>query len=482
MVNFIRTISSKWDTVDKTQYKDSIVFIEDTKQIYVNGVYYAGGESSLVNIMIPITYQELKLLRDNSQLIPGLQYRITDYKTFTYPDDDVEIGGHSFDIIVIADSFDTLNENARAIQRDGDRYFSNSNLSAWRLKYSLDNNTNWCDNSGCGVIYQMIDEYGNEAQFDFKNIKFNRDGAYLYLFNVNIDGENFDASIHDGFANNRPRNNVFKHSSKESLLNGVFNITSNPPYNCKSYNNCTGWTCGDNCYNWTCESNCVGWTCGNNCYDWTCGNNCHGWTCGNGCFRWTCEDDCYDWTCGLGCTGWTCGSDCHGWTCGQYCKNWICRSNNSLWNVSSDVSNFEILSNTIQTDKNIGFDTNAQYTQTAGLDMAGELFVWVNSRSNYKLKIQEGTDTTIYPNSYNIWLNNRLPGIIRMAGRNTGGETREYLINFTVSGQTTTPSITFAQEVVWMNEAPIWQNGYIYEISIINVGNKNLATYNKFAL
>ena len=33
MVNFIRTISSKWDTVDKTQYKDSIVFIEDTKQI-----------------------------------------------------------------------------------------------------------------------------------------------------------------------------------------------------------------------------------------------------------------------------------------------------------------------------------------------------------------------------------------------------------------------------------------------------------------
>ena len=40
MVNFIRTTSSKWNTVDKTQYKDSIVFIEDTQQIYVNGNYY----------------------------------------------------------------------------------------------------------------------------------------------------------------------------------------------------------------------------------------------------------------------------------------------------------------------------------------------------------------------------------------------------------------------------------------------------------
>ena len=509
MVNFIRTISSKWNTVDKTQYKDSIVFIEDTKQIYVNGVYYASQEPiESTDFMVSITYNDLKTLRDSNSLVAGAQYRITDYVATTVSAGSAS-ANHQFDIVVTADSSNKLNENARAALHDGDTYFASSDLSSWKLRYSLDNNStrwDWADPNGKGVIYQMVDEFGNEAQYDFKGIKFLRylvadsdsmsshyarvsnttvsvnesSSKWFYLFNLNEDGTDVDASIGQ-YATGSPMNNVFLH--KGTLLNGVFNMSSrNFPYNCHASTHCTGWTCGDNCYNWTCESYCKDWVCGNNCYDWSCDNNCYGWAAGNGCYRWSCKDKCNGWKCGLGCNNWTCENECHSWTCGQYCKNWICRSNNSLWIVGSDISNFEILSNTVQTSKNIGFDANAQYTQTAGLDMTGELFVWINSRSNYKLKIQEGTDTTIYPNSYNIWLNNRLPGIIRMAGRNTGGETREYLINFTVSGQTTTPSITFAQEVVWMNEAPIWQNGYIYEISIINVGNKNLATYNKFAL
>lgn len=42
MVNFVRTTSSKWSTLNKDYYKESIVFIEDTNQIYVNGNYYGG--------------------------------------------------------------------------------------------------------------------------------------------------------------------------------------------------------------------------------------------------------------------------------------------------------------------------------------------------------------------------------------------------------------------------------------------------------
>ena len=42
MINFIRTNSNKWEKVDQSQYLESIVFIEDTKQIYSNGVYYDG--------------------------------------------------------------------------------------------------------------------------------------------------------------------------------------------------------------------------------------------------------------------------------------------------------------------------------------------------------------------------------------------------------------------------------------------------------
>lgn len=87
-----------------------------------------------------ILYAELKELRDNGKLIPGMQYRITDYECTTI-EKDTRSAGHSFDIIVTADDEKTLNENARAIQHDGDEYFSNSNLAAWELKYCLDNDT-----------------------------------------------------------------------------------------------------------------------------------------------------------------------------------------------------------------------------------------------------------------------------------------------------------------------------------------------------
>ena len=63
-----------------------------------------------------ITYTELKTLRDNSELVPGVQYRITDYMTTTVQEN-TQSAGHQFDIIVTADSVDKLNENARAAHK-----------------------------------------------------------------------------------------------------------------------------------------------------------------------------------------------------------------------------------------------------------------------------------------------------------------------------------------------------------------------------
>ena len=91
----------------------------------------------LCNI-VETTYDDLKALRDAGGLIPGSFYRITDFVTTTIQEN-TRSAGHQFDIIVRADSIDTLNENASAIQHEGDTYFSNSNLAAWELKYSLDN-------------------------------------------------------------------------------------------------------------------------------------------------------------------------------------------------------------------------------------------------------------------------------------------------------------------------------------------------------
>ena len=124
-----------------------------------------------------ITWSDLVDLRDNSHLIPGMQYRITDY-TCTTSQANTRSAGHVFDIIVTADDERTLNEVARAVKHEGDTYFANSDLNAWKVWYCLDNDTNrfaWTDTvNGKGVIYWMKDEYDNECPYDFKNIQFKR--------------------------------------------------------------------------------------------------------------------------------------------------------------------------------------------------------------------------------------------------------------------------------------------------------------------
>lgn len=127
--------------------------------------------------MREVTYSQLKALRDERNLEPGLQYRIVDYQTTTMQEG-TKGSGHQFDIIVTANDNSTLNEKARACLHEGDTYFSNANLGAWQIWYCLDNDTtryDWADvQGGRGVIYRMIDEWGNDCPYDFKNIQFKR--------------------------------------------------------------------------------------------------------------------------------------------------------------------------------------------------------------------------------------------------------------------------------------------------------------------
>jgi len=124
-----------------------------------------------------ITYAELKAKRDAGHLVPGTQYRITDYQCTT-TQAETQSAGHQFDIIVTADDYSVLNENAKAIQHSGDTYFSSSELNTWQLKYSIDNDVKkytWADpDNGKGVIYYMKDNHENECPYDFKNIQFKR--------------------------------------------------------------------------------------------------------------------------------------------------------------------------------------------------------------------------------------------------------------------------------------------------------------------
>ena len=138
-------------------------------------------------LAVSTTYDALKTLRDNGELVPGTWYRITDYECTT-TQDGTRSAGHQFDIIVLALDGSHLSEEAYAahhvggtaaqeedpgqsnenvidapgeLEEEGSRsadYFANCKLEAWRLKYCLDNDRDrfeWAAD-GTGGAYVTI--------------------------------------------------------------------------------------------------------------------------------------------------------------------------------------------------------------------------------------------------------------------------------------------------------------------------------------
>ena len=129
--------------------------------------------------MVELQYSQLTALVANKKLIPGTNYKITNYVTAT-SQEGTKSAGIPFDIIVTAISNDTLSEDAKADYHG--TYFSQENISAWELKYCLSNDTarfGWASSTGTGVVYYMKDEFNNEAWYDFKNIQFLRNGSWI---------------------------------------------------------------------------------------------------------------------------------------------------------------------------------------------------------------------------------------------------------------------------------------------------------------
>ena len=178
-------------------------------------------------------------------------------------------------------------------------YFENTDLSAWELKYSLDDDSNMFDwsnkTSGKGFIYYMKDEYNNECAYDFKNITY----SGQYTFNYNIDGTNYDGSVKYGNLcySNSILLDVSGANGKLGLPKTLFKNTSNTAqchtnkvardnWNIIFGNNCYHNTFGERCQNTTlgnncnhnsfgcgCESNTLGDHCSNNSFGCNCSNN-----------------------------------------------------------------------------------------------------------------------------------------------------------------------------------------------------------------
>lgn len=325
-----------------------------TEQQAADTLNNLGGISA---VLTETTYSALKALRDNGGLKSGMQYRITDYVCTVANDSEARAVSHPFDIIVTAYDENTLNENARACLHSGDNYYSAqgamANLSAWELKYCIDNDTDrfaWADaTNGKGVVFWLKDDWNNEFPYDFKQIQFKRYkitacakapgliGTYLASSNANsaitkdstdyiwcytftsYDADNesvYDSSVAVGLNEDDhyciANSNVCKeiitagNTPKAKLLNNVFLSTidedghvSAPPYANTFGSGCCFNTLGEDAH-----SNTFGNDCGFN----TIGEFCSFNTFGDDCIYSVFDIDCSMNTFGNGCTGNTFGS------------------------------------------------------------------------------------------------------------------------------------------------------------------------------
>ena len=323
--------------------------------------------SKISSINKSITWSELKTLRDAGELIPGMKYRITDY-TCTTITPGTKSAGHVFDIIVTADSNNKLNEVARAIQHEGDTYFANSDLNAWKIWYCLDNDTtrfDWADEeNGKGVIYRMIDEFNNDVPYDFKNIQFYRQydsskslwstissdntGVPCYTFSSTGNSSTTSFTDYSLSASNKVYSNVIKEyisSDKQFFNNNCFfgkNCHENTfesgcqrnTFDKFCFNNTFEGGCRDNSFRYACSYNTFGSGCYHNSFGPDCDSNTFGSGCYSNSFRNSCESNSFKYNCysnhfgdecinnsfGIGCYYNTFGNTCYSNSFGYNCS------------------------------------------------------------------------------------------------------------------------------------------------------------------
>ena len=335
-----------------------------------------------------IEYADLVAKLSSGGFTKGKKYRITDFVTTTTETNtrsEALVYNHRYDLVVTAISRTELDRHASALPHQGDTYFANADLKRWRIWYDINNDTNkyaWADaQNGKGVIYRMVDEWGNDCPYDFKSIQFKRkfnsnNGSYdpvngtdewVFTFHaLDLDAQTFvseDLSlitkavqIDDNF--NTCQGNVIKPAfldNKPQYLNNIVFINQYSVLNyeyCMCFSNtfgenCVGNTLGNNCtqnefgdacnlnrlgdgchdnkfYN-LCSGNVLGNTCFRNEFGFSSNNNNLGGNCGSNTFGSCCTNNTFVNNCtynelGSGCERIKLGNVCWNNTFGEFCK------------------------------------------------------------------------------------------------------------------------------------------------------------------
>ena len=303
----------------------------DTKQDVIedldlirNGAYK--GDTALQPISL-ITYSNLVSLRDSNRLIPGMQYRITDYD-FTTTEDDTDSAHMPFDIIVTADSESVLNESARAIHHqyaEGEEDpLASRDIAAWKLKYTL-KNIKHSSSDGKGTILWMKDESRNECYYDFIN-------ALFRVYKISACPKS--PTLVGTYAI-KSNNSDITYETNSKLV-PTFGIGNHD--NIIRYYGLAKIVLGQGCYSNTFGNYCHSNTLGGNCHSNTFGNTCYYNVFGNDCQYNTFRSICYSNTLGNTCSHNTLWNNCHSNTLGKYCFSnifWHSCSSNTLGDSSN---------------------------------------------------------------------------------------------------------------------------------------------------
>jgi len=163
------------DDISKvTKQKDQFI-IEDSGQTYFDkSTTIRLKLNDIPNILQDITYMELKDLKTQDNLIPGMLYKIIDYKTiYKQPVTNIIMGEYDSDcpsiiepLILIATSTNTFDCKVFSFMHPKDEIW-----------YDIENDTSkydWAVANGYGVIYRRIDINNNDIPYDHKNIRFRR--------------------------------------------------------------------------------------------------------------------------------------------------------------------------------------------------------------------------------------------------------------------------------------------------------------------
>jgi hypothetical protein len=263
------------------------------------------------------------------------------------------------------------------------------------------------------VIYYLKDEFGNEASYDFKNIKYND----FYTFDYYVNGTHYDGSVKYGkyCYDNKIRLDANSAVNALGIPKITFkNTTATSPCHCNTIgHDCYNIAFGNGCYNNEIAEKCENIAFGNNCHNNKFGSGCKGENTninlGNGCYSNTFGLDCKNNNLGEGCFLNVFGNGSSYNTLSQQCNSNTfgrdCNSNDLHMGCISNTFGHNCVGNKLATNS-----FNNKFDFSCNNNLLGCNDNWIFSgdvRSSYNLDISN----TVFGNGCN---NNKLQCSARM--------------------------------------------------------------------